>query len=585
MLSNSKYGRKGDVWAVGCLLIQMLTGQPPWKERKLQGIVQLHILLSTWNGPPPCSAPLPPDAQEYLELCCKKEESDRPSAVELLQTRFLREDASAKSTDDDEDILSQTGMLRGLKMQMEEAASRTPSNNISLGDFSPSAQGARTPGSGSGPPSISSPGAPARERPRGFSNVNNPYANGGIAGAAAVKSQPNPYGASAAASSGEVNPYAAAAAAPSAQARSKDSAPCDTNRYSHKHVADDASDTRNNSASMSSTTDSKLSRSGLTDNERTQDNQAPHAPSHYEADYKDDFHAETYSSQHRPVDAKSAGRGSSAFDRSTSRELDHRRHEEAYRETRTGKDRRGEQVEANYRNSGTWYPGVIKRDRGDGTYDIDYDDGELETRVLKINMRPRGVTAPKASTSRVVAARTTQYDVDDDDEDYEVDPITGAEVVYSGGSSSSIKNNASSSASYDRGAYLEQEYGNNDDDDYESAKSPTKYAPSSRAPAPHSTGSGGALGVVRKAPKGRSLGGTGGSGPAPRTRAPNVHRSNHRPVPRDGDDDDEYGGEDDFEAGEGVEEEWQCSHCNEMSTGPYCLNCAHTRKKGYNLTH
>ena len=27
------------------------------------------------------------------------------------------------------------------------------------------------------------------------------------------------------------------------------------------------------------------------------------------------------------------------------------------------------------------YPGVIIRDRGDGTYDIDYDDGEKETRV------------------------------------------------------------------------------------------------------------------------------------------------------------------------------------------------------------
>lgn len=26
VLSNSKYGRKGDIWAVGCTMIQMLTG-------------------------------------------------------------------------------------------------------------------------------------------------------------------------------------------------------------------------------------------------------------------------------------------------------------------------------------------------------------------------------------------------------------------------------------------------------------------------------------------------------------------------------------------------------------------------------
>jgi hypothetical protein len=38
-------------------------------------------------------------------------------------------------------------------------------------------------------------------------------------------------------------------------------------------------------------------------------------------------------------------------------------------------------VEANYRGRGKFYPGKIKMDRRDGTYDIDYDDGESETRV------------------------------------------------------------------------------------------------------------------------------------------------------------------------------------------------------------
>jgi len=45
-------------------------------------------------------------------------------------------------------------------------------------------------------------------------------------------------------------------------------------------------------------------------------------------------------------------------------------------------------VEANYRGKGRFYPGKIKRDRGDGTYDIDYDDGEAETRVKEELIRP-----------------------------------------------------------------------------------------------------------------------------------------------------------------------------------------------------
>ena len=43
--------------------------------------------------------------------------------------------------------------------------------------------------------------------------------------------------------------------------------------------------------------------------------------------------------------------------------------------------RRGDKVEANYRGRGKYYTGKIREDRGDGTFDIDYDDGEKETRV------------------------------------------------------------------------------------------------------------------------------------------------------------------------------------------------------------
>merc|ERR1719506_3089925 len=46
-----------------------------------------------------------------------------------------------------------------------------------------------------------------------------------------------------------------------------------------------------------------------------------------------------------------------------------------------GKLREGDKIEARYRGKSRYYPGRISRDRGDGSYDIDYDDGEKETRV------------------------------------------------------------------------------------------------------------------------------------------------------------------------------------------------------------
>jgi hypothetical protein len=41
----------------------------------------------------------------------------------------------------------------------------------------------------------------------------------------------------------------------------------------------------------------------------------------------------------------------------------------------------GMNVEANFRGRGRYFPGKIRRDNGDGTYDIDYDDNESEVKV------------------------------------------------------------------------------------------------------------------------------------------------------------------------------------------------------------
>ena len=38
-------------------------------------------------------------------------------------------------------------------------------------------------------------------------------------------------------------------------------------------------------------------------------------------------------------------------------------------------------MEGNYRGRGRWYPGVIGRERANGTFDINYDDGEKELGV------------------------------------------------------------------------------------------------------------------------------------------------------------------------------------------------------------
>jgi len=132
VLSNSKYGRKGDVWAVGCTMIQMLTGEPPWKDQNIKGLVQLHILLSTWDqGPPPFKCPVTPECRHCLEMCFKKNETDRPTVADLLKCGFLDYDELDESNSsilgrsrisDSQDDLEDSGVIRGLKQDIEKAA-------------------------------------------------------------------------------------------------------------------------------------------------------------------------------------------------------------------------------------------------------------------------------------------------------------------------------------------------------------------------------------------------------------------------------------------------------------------------------
>ena len=79
----------------------------------------------------------------------------------------------------------------------------------------------------------------------------------------------------------------------------------------------------------------------------------------------------------------------------------------------------GDKVQFNYQGRGKWYPGKIVRDRGDGTYDISYDDGDSEIRVFSDMIRAN-VSQPspnisnseiKSSSSRTLEENTGDVDV------------------------------------------------------------------------------------------------------------------------------------------------------------------------------
>ena len=66
-------------------------------------------------------------------------------------------------------------------------------------------------------------------------------------------------------------------------------------------------------------------------------------------------------------------------------------------------------VEANYRGGESFYPGRVKKDNRDGTYDIDYNDGDKEVRVPTAMIRLVAAQSVRLSLLFVISLSSSMY--------------------------------------------------------------------------------------------------------------------------------------------------------------------------------
>jgi serine/threonine protein kinase len=82
------YGFKADIWSVGCTVIEMLTGKPPWPEFESMWAAIYHIANS--EGPPTnMPEDIDPLCKDFLSNCFIRDVSLRPDAAMLLKHNFL----------------------------------------------------------------------------------------------------------------------------------------------------------------------------------------------------------------------------------------------------------------------------------------------------------------------------------------------------------------------------------------------------------------------------------------------------------------------------------------------------------------
>ncbi|KAK3832333.1 MAG: kinase-like domain-containing protein [Linnemannia gamsii] len=85
MVTSKAYGAKVDIWSFGCLVLEMFTGQQPWKGYAPQ---QALFTIGSSSAHPPIPETISEDGQRFLSRCFITDANSRPTAAELLQDLF-----------------------------------------------------------------------------------------------------------------------------------------------------------------------------------------------------------------------------------------------------------------------------------------------------------------------------------------------------------------------------------------------------------------------------------------------------------------------------------------------------------------
>ncbi|XP_035995483.1 mitogen-activated protein kinase kinase kinase 19 isoform X2 [Fundulus heteroclitus] len=87
VISESGYGRKSDIWSVGCTVFEMATGKPPLAH--MDKMAALFYIGARRGLMPTLPDGFSDNAKDFVKICLTSDQSLRPSADQLLRHSFI----------------------------------------------------------------------------------------------------------------------------------------------------------------------------------------------------------------------------------------------------------------------------------------------------------------------------------------------------------------------------------------------------------------------------------------------------------------------------------------------------------------
>jgi mitogen-activated protein kinase kinase kinase len=94
VIRRRSHGAEADIWSVGCVVVEMATGEPPWSG--CGGQAQAIYKIASTKELPAFPESFSDEnggslVQDFTRMCLRRDPSERPSAAELLTHPFVSE--------------------------------------------------------------------------------------------------------------------------------------------------------------------------------------------------------------------------------------------------------------------------------------------------------------------------------------------------------------------------------------------------------------------------------------------------------------------------------------------------------------
>ncbi|CAK8992909.1 unnamed protein product [Durusdinium trenchii] len=87
VLTHSRFGRAGDIWSFGCLVIEMATADAPWGH--FDNLMAAILKIGMSGELPPIPDTVSPKCKNFIRRCTQLDPGKRLSASELLNEDFM----------------------------------------------------------------------------------------------------------------------------------------------------------------------------------------------------------------------------------------------------------------------------------------------------------------------------------------------------------------------------------------------------------------------------------------------------------------------------------------------------------------